>query len=50
MFKFRSSDKQYFYEPDFRIMNSFGSPNSLMIPAPEPQTIDSHNKTNLNML
>ena len=27
-------------------MNSFGSPNSLMIPSPEPQTIDSHYKTN----
>ena len=27
-------------------MNSFGSPNSLMILSPEPQTIDSHYKTN----
>ena len=35
-----------FYEPGFRIMNSLGSPNSLMIPSPEPQTIDSHYKTN----
>ena len=35
-----------FYEPDFKIMNSFGPPNSLIIFSPEPQTIDFQTKIN----